>query len=260
MKSNAGSHEWVYLHINSGQNYVLSNGIEFRDFYFALSQHFHHLLLLKHQYENASYNMHTHMEYVSSDEKENLLREPISSYGDFCWIDFEDEAGLDEMTAHEIAELLYLGHMKQHLRAPFFRKLNNQFVYLAEEDGELNRIYYRDWTLFYSMLSQVLTAKWNQHRKSKGLIKWKKEKAVPDIPKEVIMSIVPLLKEGAIISFQHASAAKGKVEIPLWLVGDYESLDDLEEETRARIKDQPSAWLTYERKSKEWTASVKQTS
>ncbi|WP_041085993.1 hypothetical protein [Jeotgalibacillus soli] len=256
MKAQAGSHEWLYIHINSTQDYVMSYGIEFKEFYFALSERVDHLLLLKHQYEDSSFNMHTYLEYVERDEIKNLVKDDVSSYGDFCWIDFEDEAGLNEMTGQEIAEILYLSHMKHHLRMPFYRKLNNRFVYLSTEDGRMNRTYYREWEDFFHMMGVSLPLKWSAHRSGKGLIIWKKEKALPPIPKKVIMSISQLMKEGVIISLQHASNAKGKVEIPVWVVGDYGNMDDLQEDFKAKVKKEPAAWFIFDRKLKEWNATL----
>ena len=42
-------------------------------------------------------------------------------YGDFCWIDFEEEEALNELPSQAIAELLYLGHLKEHLKLPFYK-------------------------------------------------------------------------------------------------------------------------------------------
>ena len=256
MKAHAGSHEWIYLHINSSQDYVMSNGIEFKEFYYVLSERVQNLLLLKHQYENASFNMHTYLEYVNAEELDMMVRDNISSYGDFCWIDFEDEAGLDEMTGQEISELLYLGHMKHHLRKPFYKKLSNRYIYLTTEDGLMNRTYYREWTDFFFMAGSVLPYKWNTHRNGKSLMKWKKEKSLPPIPKEVMMTISHMMREGVIISLQHAVTAKGKVEIPLWIIGDYANMDDLQEDFKSTAKREPAAWFIFDRKSKEWTAAI----
>ena len=58
------------------------------------------------------------------------------------WIDFTDLTMIKELSALEISELLYLGHMKTHLHSPFFYKLQNNFVYFDLGD-DLLRVYYR---------------------------------------------------------------------------------------------------------------------
>ncbi|TFD98302.1 hypothetical protein [Jeotgalibacillus sp. R-1-5s-1] len=254
MKNQAGSQGWIYLHLNLSQDFVMSNGIEFKEFYHALSDHLHHLLLVKHQYEQTSFNMHTYLEYVNADEVSKLVKEDVASYGDFCWIDFEDEAGLDEMSPQEIAELLYIGHMKHHLNTPFYKKLNNRFAYLSSEDGLLNRTYYREWPDFFQLVGTVVPEKWNAKKGGRGLIQWKKEKSLPAIPKEVVMSLSHLLRDGVIISVQHGIGGKGKIELPVWVVGDYSNMDDLQDDMKAKSKREPAAVFSFDRKTKEWTA------
>ena len=66
---------------------------------------------------------------------------------------------LNELTGQEIAELLYLGHQKQHLKLPFYNKLGNRFVYLAHDDGFFNKTYYRSFKDFFHFLSEAISDK-----------------------------------------------------------------------------------------------------
>ena len=109
----------VYVHLNQADQYVLSYGIEFAEFAAAFSGSLNHLLLLKHRFEDADFNMHTLLEYCPEERINNLAAEDVYGYGDFCWIDFSEEDLLNELTGQEIAELLYLGHQKQHLKYAF---------------------------------------------------------------------------------------------------------------------------------------------
>ncbi|KIL52395.1 hypothetical protein KP77_06550 [Jeotgalibacillus alimentarius] len=253
MKNQGSSQGWIYLHLNTAQDFAMSSGIDMKDFYRALSDRLHHLLLLKHKFEQSSFNMHTYLEYVHEQEVSDLVKEDIAAYGEFCWIDFEDEAGVDEMSAQELAELLYMGHMKYHLNLPFYKKLNNRFVYLSTEDGMLNRTYYKEWTDFFLMIGKVIPEK-IAVRKNTKLLQFKKEKALSPIPKEVVMKISHLLREGVVISFQHSVINKGKVEVPVWVSGDYANMDDLQDDMQKKYKREPSAVFSYDRKTKEWSA------
>ena len=145
----------VYVHLNQNDQYVLSYGIEFAEFAAAFSGSLNHLLLLKHRYDDGDFNMHTFSITVLRTELINLALEDIYGYGDFCWIDFIEEEVLNELTGQEIAELLYLGHQKQHLKLPFYNKLGNRFVYLAHDDGWFNKMYYRSFKDFFHFLSDV---------------------------------------------------------------------------------------------------------
>ena len=83
----------IYVHLNEKDRYVLSYGIEFREFIQALYDSINHLLLLKHQFDDADFNMHTLLDYVPKKRVMRLASEDISEYGDFCWIDFEEMEG-----------------------------------------------------------------------------------------------------------------------------------------------------------------------
>ena len=40
-------------------------------------------------------------------------RDGVYNYGDFCWVDFDEMEGLNELPGQILAELLYLGHVKE---------------------------------------------------------------------------------------------------------------------------------------------------
>ncbi|MFK4998592.1 hypothetical protein ACI2OX_18625 [Bacillus sp. N9] len=94
----------------------------------------------------------------------SLLTEDVYSYGDFCWLDFEEESDLNSLSGQEIAEILYLGHFKDHLASPFYEKISNHVVYLAGDDGWFNKTYYRSWDYFYAMLGAVISDKLNNQK------------------------------------------------------------------------------------------------
>lgn len=120
--------ELIYIHLNAVHHYTMSYGIEFREFVKCLPKELNNVLLLKHNFDYSDFNMHTLLDYVEKDNLDRLLKEDVYEYGDFCWLDFEDTDGLNELEGQEIAELLYLGHSKQHLSGPFYSKLNNRYV------------------------------------------------------------------------------------------------------------------------------------
>ena len=159
MKSHGNMKELIYVHLNTAHQYTVSYGVEFHEFVRSLPRELNNLVLLKHGYNESGFNMHTRFEYVEAEDVSKLLKENIAEYGSFCWIDFEDTDGLNELDGQEIAELLYLGHSKDHLRRPFYSKLNNRFVYLSQDDEWFNKTYYRNTSDFYHMLGRAMTLK-----------------------------------------------------------------------------------------------------
>src|SRR5690606_13912669 len=113
------------------------------------------------QFNDGHFHMNTKFDYVNQENIKQLITDNVYDYGDFCWLDFDDEEKLDLLSNEEIAELLFLGHMKNHLRAPFYGKLSNRFAYLADEDGLLNKTYYKSWVDFYHVLGTSIALKLN---------------------------------------------------------------------------------------------------
>lgn len=253
MKSQGAMKELIYVHLNTAHQYAISYGIDFHDFVRGLSQELNHLLLLKHEYSKADFNMHTRFNYVDATEISNLLKEPIAEYGDFCWLDFDDIEGLNELEGREIAELLYLGHCKHHLKAPFYSKLNNRYAYLSEEDEWFNKTYYRYLADFYFMLGQVISFKLGFFRNEKTFFALRKGVSFPGVPNEMVASFKDKMKEGLVISLAKTSQSRTKVEVPVWVVGDFINMDEVFDEYTNRCSQPPDGHFEFDKKTREWS-------
>ncbi|WP_121610255.1 hypothetical protein [Mesobacillus foraminis] len=243
----------IYVHLNDRDQYVLSCGIGFIEFSRSLSDSLNNLLLLKHRYEDGEFNRHTLLEYVPEDGINKLLEEEISSYGDFCWIDFEEEEGLNVLTAQEIAEILYLGHIKHHLKIPFYNQLGNRFVYLSHDDGWFNKTYYRNLNDFFRMLSQVISWKLGILKPEKNLLGIRKKRIYPNVTKDILRSLTPALKEGAVFSLKNVEQNRNRMEVPIWIIGDFSNMDDMYEEFSQAGKKPCDGKLVFDKKLKEWS-------
>ncbi|KWZ85285.1 hypothetical protein HMPREF3213_00457 [Heyndrickxia coagulans] len=252
LKNHGGNRELIYVHANEVNHYVLLHGICFYEFYHAFPN-LTNLLLLRHQFEAGTVNLHTLFEYADEETIGRLLEEDIYSYGDFCWVDFEDEEGLDLLEGYEIAELLYLSHMKHHLRMPFYRKLNNHFVYLSQDDGYYSKIYFRSFRDFYAMLGYVVAERINRIKGEKPfLFGRKKRKALPAIPVEVLLPLSEKMKEGMVISMEYAVQTRVQIEIPFWTIGDFHDMDEMHEEYAAISGTPIDGKMVYDRRMQEW--------
>jgi hypothetical protein len=246
----------IYIHLNQANQYVLSYGIEFEEFAAAFSESLSNLLLLKHRFDDTDYNMHTLLEYCPEDKVKKLAGEDVYSYGDFCWVDFIEEEGLNELTGQEIAELLYLGHLKQHLKLPFYNKLGNRFVYLAHDDGWFNKIYYRTFKDFFHLLSLAITNKLGKIKLKKSLLGMRNKRMFPNVDKEILLSLTPFIKEGICISIQDADHQRSRVEIPIWVIGDFANMDDMYEEYEQISTEACHAKIIFDKRTKEWKLHV----
>ncbi len=258
MKSNGQIEQVIYVHKHKEQHYVLSYGITFQDFVHHLPIRLQNILLLKHQCDETSFNIHTMMEYIEKDQIDDLLKDDVNGYGDFCWIDFAEEVGVNELKGQEIAELLFLGHLKQHLKLPFYSNLNNRFVYLAHDDGWFNKVYYRDFNHFYTILGGSIADKLSEVRKEKTFLGIKKKtSSIPPIPLELLRSLDDKINEGLVLSLEKTSMTRGKIEIPVWVIGDYYNMDEMYEDYQDLNKDVVSCTLVYDRRAKEWSTILK---
>ncbi|WP_210367138.1 hypothetical protein [Bacillus sp. REN3] len=243
----------IYVHLNDRDQYVVSSGIEFFEFASSIGDSLNNLLLLEHKYDDGDFNRHTLFDYVPEDRIHKLSAENVSAYGDFCWIDFEEVEALNVLTGQEIAELLYLGHIKHHLKLPFYNHLGNRFAYLAREDGWLNKIYYRNFNDFFRMLGNVLAGKMGELKPEKTLLGIKKKKLYPAVSKEILKALMPALKEGAVFSLRKVQQNRNRLEIPIWIIGDFTDMDDMHDEFKVASKGEPHGKLVYDKKLKEWS-------
>ena len=250
------SHDILYMHMQASERFVLFNGLDFREFMYSVPYPLNSLLLLKHRFDGGEYNLNVMLDSVPSEEIPRLIKEDVRAYGDFCWVDFEESAGLDELEARELAELLYLGHTKNHLHSPFYRKLNNQFAYLAQDDGWFNKIYFRSLSAYYKILGRLIPLKMEHFKLERSWLGVKKKKELTPVPVEVIKELAPILAEGMVISFSHAKITRTKIEIPIWVVGDYLNMDEMYDDFSGRDGDEPDGFISFLRKEKVWESNV----
>lgn len=252
-KQNQEIRDLVYVHLNENGQYVISYGVEFVEFALSLPRSLNHLLLLKHKFDDGEVNRHTQLEYVTKDMIRKLAQDNIYGYGDFCWIDFEENEGLDELSGNEIAELLYLGHLKQHLKMPFYNKLGNRYVYLSRDDGWFNKTYYRHMNDFYRMLGQVISIKLADLKLEKTLIGLRKKRSYPPVNLDIILSLSKFMREGTVFSLRNAVQNRNRIEIPIWVIGDFDNMDDMFEEYNQMKTEKCDAKLVFEKRNREWT-------
>lgn len=247
----------IYIHLNQIDRYVISHGIEFEEFVSTFSTSFHHhLLLLAHRFDDADFNMHTLLEYCPEERINKLAAEDVYGYGNFCWIDFTEEEMLNELTGQEMAELLYLGHHKHHLKLPFYNKLGNRFVYLAHDDGWFNKTYYRSLKDFFQLLSEVISRKLGGLKSEKSILGIRKKRVYPPVNKEILLSLEPYIKEGICISLRDSDHQRTRIEIPIWVIGDFADMDDMYEEYLQASHQQYHAKIIFDKKTKEWKLNV----
>lgn len=211
---------FIYVHIDNVSNAVLTQGFSAADFHHGIIHQPRNLLLLDPSNDMGEFEAHTAMKIIRGSEAvENYFqtadRKKISGNK---WIDFTDILMLKELSAIEISELLYFGHMKTHLHSPFFYKLQNNFAYFDLQDG-LTRVYYRYLDEFYHVLSEKLTHLVLEVLNTRRSF-FQKPKSIKPLPPDIIKKLGDIMKGGLAFSLSQTEFKNKKYQIPLYLVED----------------------------------------
>ncbi|WP_442600735.1 hypothetical protein [Paenibacillus sp. KN14-4R] len=210
-----------------------SYGIEFYEFMSCVHNKPENLILLKHNFDNAQWNPHTRFDYVTSKEISELIEDNVYGYGDFCWVDYNNEEDLDKLTKFQIAELLFFSHLAKPLREiPMIR-----FAYYAHDDGWFNKLYVSLLEDYKVILSRTITLK--LHKLTK--------RSFVEMPNNIAKVLLESALEGLLIDLSKITKSKTDIKIPIAAVGHYTDMDKVynfkEEITEYKV------WLVYSKKT-----------
>ncbi|MFF5996255.1 hypothetical protein AAGS61_16180 [Lysinibacillus sp. KU-BSD001] len=203
----------LYIHMNDVDQFVIYSGLSFRQFFSSIEP-MKNILLLKHNYEDGSFNMHTQFDYIATEDMTSFMKRLPDIKGDFCWIDFSSEKNVNQLSPVEQAELLYFGHKREPLASPFFSKLQNRYAYYASPNDKMTKVYFR-----FLGDSELLTANlFNKmiHEKEGTGSFWrrKSKQAIPTIDPIVLRACRHFVKEGALLSlFKMEKSSQYGIEI-----------------------------------------------
>ena len=150
------SKDILYLKSNIKNCEYLYSGISFNDFIKSLNNKFENIVLLKADYIGNSFRRN--FEIIEGIENIiKLAKEDI--YGDFSFVDCSKNDSIEKLEDMEIAELLFLEHMKYPLNSPFFDALGNRFVYLSHDNDFYCKLYCKTENDILNMLSYKIQNK-----------------------------------------------------------------------------------------------------
>lgn len=66
-------------------------GIQFKDFISCTPKPINNVLLIEHEYWSKKYHLHSRFMYTTKENIDDLVSKDIYNYGDFCWVDFNEE-------------------------------------------------------------------------------------------------------------------------------------------------------------------------
>ncbi|GAE89771.1 hypothetical protein [Acetivibrio straminisolvens] len=136
-------YSFVYVKIDRNNSMVHSTGITFKDFSMGLNLDKCYLILAGYSHE-CRFNTKLLLEYVTKEQARSLIEQDVYAFGDFCWVDFENEKQLHLVTDEELARLLFMSHQKRPLGSFRIDSLMNEYGYLCHDDGYCNYTYLYD--------------------------------------------------------------------------------------------------------------------
>lgn len=226
----------IYVHMNDVDKFVIFSGLKLSQFVAALDP-LHHLLLLKHSYEDGSFNMHTQFDYVPDEEVPRFVKKATESK-ELCWIDFMDEKRLDQLTAMEQGELLYISHKKEPITSPFFNKLQNRFVYCSSDVEKMTKIYFRHLSDSDLLVANVINSLIREKERSTGFWRRKVKSSIPCLTPEFLRAYRSFAKDGALLSLYRIEKPKAAYGIEIRNLSDYNFPDEVWDDLNTILKNE----------------------
>ncbi|WP_199774904.1 hypothetical protein [Lactobacillus sp. CBA3605] len=203
---------YIYANLEKLDNLVFAYGIDQSDFVHGIKRLPANLVsLVGVDDEEHAVNAHTGLNVIN-DENE-IRRYLLQSHSTVVkWMDYDEIGDLDFLTATEIAELLYLGHMNRPIRSPFNYKLRNHYVFLEQRNGGIKLYFY-----YISAFSHVLSASIVRHTLAayRGRRMFMRSLQVPRVPEAILKQLVRLMPDGLFIYFDQSMVRQRQLLVPV---------------------------------------------
>lgn len=232
----------LYVHVNELNQFVVLSGLKFHEFASSVGP-LQNILLLKNEFEDGSFNMHTRLGFVDSKSMPYFAKKISDSRQDLCWIDFADEKKLNLLTPQEQAELLYIGHKKEPLRTPFYHQLQNKYVYLENKEEQYTKIYFSNLEdndrLVVNVFNNVIQLKERQTSF------WRRRVAtvMPHFTVDVCDTFREHMKDGALFSMYRIEKPTVAYVLEVRNIADIHFADEIWDDLNTLLKQKPDGVL-----------------
>ncbi|MGO1432857.1 MAG: hypothetical protein ACTHVZ_03700 [Ruoffia tabacinasalis] len=242
----------LYVHYDSVTNHIMTRGIDLVLEDFESQYMPNNIILAQAPPEVGRFDAQTNFKVLrNKTEVANYFE--ASSNAELRmsnWIDFENMESMHQLTANEIAEILYLFHANKGLKSAFFYKLQNNYVFLRLPNGLL-KVFYRFVSHFYSRFQRVIQARMVALvNESRSLFFMRKEKVNP-LPLNVVEQIAPLFSRGLKINFVQAIQTGTYWKVPLNIIE-----DELTLLTQDQVPKEHIGFLVYDTNAQRWTLEL----
>lgn len=229
-----------YINAFPESNEIVYYGMQLNEFIKYAPIELNQLLLLEAEYFGTGFSSKTKFEIVDEYEMKGFLKEDVYSYGDFCWVDFNQKENVEKLKPIEIAELLYLGHMFKPVTSPFFQRINNRYAYLSHDDGYFCRLYCK----YYNDFQEIIA------NKVIDMVSTSKKRKIYPMSEEIKEQLLKLAVNGLLIDFSNILKDYKTIEIPIYTIGKFLDMDEMYNGLKQHIgRSKYSARLIHKNKS-----------
>ncbi|MFA9379318.1 MAG: hypothetical protein ACERKZ_21620 [Lachnotalea sp.] len=231
-----------YINANFNENYFLYYGMEFKEFIRCNPVGLENILVTDGNYIANNFNGSWFLETANGKEDIfELSKEDIYGLGNFHWIDYNNEVDLNNCTPEEKAEVLYLSHFGKPLKSPFINRINNDFAYLAHDDGWFCKLYCKDMSVFKDIIANKIIDSFSTNKRRK----------IYPINEEIKDELFELTKKGLLIDFSNIYRDNQCISLNYYTIGQFEDMDEVYNNLE-RNKCKADIKGTIEHKSKTW--------
>ncbi|WP_108306944.1 hypothetical protein [Metalysinibacillus jejuensis] len=226
----------IYIHMNDVDQFVIFSGLKLQQFVASVDP-LRNLLLLKATYEDGMFNNHTQHDYIVPEDIKKFVKKANNS-AELCWLDFAYERQLNDLTAREQAELLYIAHKREPISVPFFQKLQNRYVYIASTGEKVTKIYFKHLSDADMLITNVFNQLIRERENTTSFFRRRTKDAVPSITPEFLKAYRSYAKEGALFSLAKAEKAKSAYEIEVRNLAHYNFPDEIWDDLKQILKEE----------------------
>lgn len=146
----------LYVRYDDKGNFFEASGVIFQDVVYALNTNIQNLMILSGAYLGDE-SINNFEAILGKKRIECFINERSYKFGDMCCIDFGNKEEIQQLGNQQIAELLFMAHMKKPFASPFFEDIKNTFVFMCHDDGYWCKVYTKE----PSIISKIIKSKLN---------------------------------------------------------------------------------------------------
>ncbi len=232
----------IYIHFIKSKAEMVYTGIEFRAFAEGLQKPLKNLLLLKaeglgngHQKNFDLINGATYLK--------QFIRDEDYRFGDFCFLDYDEDAVIDNLTDEQISHMLFLAHMFRPLERPFFDVLKNRFAYLAHDNGFFCKLYCRYPEEFLNVLASKISV----------VLSGLTSLSIKPPCRDVVSELLTLAEQGLYMDLKDFTQKEQNILLDVYTIGKITDMDTVYNATeKLKAGALSICKLIYSGQKKEW--------